>query len=649
MALVSAAWCWPFIVAAGKRNELLFLFSCGVCYGVSARNGALLRGTLSAEVARGVDRFVSSPRHLFMIPAKPTIVELDMDKLEEILRRLEAKELDADDYEMIKTVIGSYVYLVNVVGDKETTIRRLRQMLFGAKTEKTSAVIGDLKGSESAAESPEDEGARELPATDTTEAEASAGAGAETAAEAHAENDSPVSGEAPQAPPGHGRNGADAYTSAEKVEVRHESLQAGDPCPQCEEGTLYDSRPGVVVRLVGQPPVGALVYYLQKLRCNLCGALFTAELPDGVDAEKKYDATVGSMIALLKYGNGMPFHRQEMLQENLGIPLTGERARQAALAEETPAGTVEDAANDPTGPATANGAAEPGPDRTGMFTSGIVATAQGHKIALFLSGRRHAGENLEDVLAQRAAELPSPIQMCDALSRNLPGKLKTIVANCLAHGRRQFVDVVDRFPEECQHVLQAFSVVYHNDAIARERNLSPEERLLFHQAESGPTMEELHVWLGRQLDERRVEPNSALGKAMLYLLRHWAKLTLFLRVPGAPLDNNICERALKKAIRHRRNSLFYKTPHGAHVGDVFMSLIHTCELCGANPFDYLTELDRHPGEARENPQNWMPWNYRETREGKQHAQTPSEESHHNERCFAEAAQGPGKTHQGRAD
>ena len=187
------------------------------------------------------------------------------------------------------------------------------------------------------------------------------------------------------------------------------------------------------------------------------------------------------------------------------------------------------------------------------------------------------------------------------MSRNLPGELKTIVANCLAHGRRQFVDVADRFPEECRHVLESLAVVYHNDALARERNLSPEERLLFHQAESGPTMEELHVWLVRQFDERLVEPNSALGEAISYLLKHWEKLTLFLRVPGAPLDNNICERALKKAILHRKNSLFYKTRHGAHVGDVFMSLIHTCELCGANPFDYLTELERHADEAASNP------------------------------------------------
>ncbi len=127
-------------------------------------------------------------------------------------------------------------------------------------------------------------------------------------------------------------------------------------------------------------------------------------------------------------------------------------------------------------------------------------------------------------------------------------------------------------------------------------------------------MEGLQQWCHEQLDEKKVEPNSGLGKAIRYLLNHWTKLTLFLREPGAPLDNNICERALKKAILHRKNSLFYKTENGARVGDLFMSLIHTCELCGANPFDYLTQLQEHAAELKQNPPEWMPWNYRATLE-----------------------------------
>jgi len=98
------------------------------------------------------------------------------------------------------------------------------------------------------------------------------------------------------------------------------------------------------------------------------------------------------------------------------------------------------------------------------------------------------------------------------------------------------------------------------------------------------------------------------------MLKHWVQLTLFLRKAGAPLDSNIVERALKKAILHRKNALFYKTRNGAHVGDLFMSLIYTCELCGGNPFDYLTELQRHAAELARHPERWMPWNYRATLE-----------------------------------
>jgi hypothetical protein len=187
----------------------------------------------------------------------------------------------------------------------------------------------------------------------------------------------------------------------------------------------------------------------------------------------------------------------------------------------------------------------------------VVALRAGHRVALFFSGRRHAGENLAEVFKLRAAELPPPIQMCDALSRNLPGELQTIVAHCLAHARRQFVEVYERFPEPSRYLLEALAAVYRNDAVARQRKLSPEARLRWHQEASGPRMQQLHEWLTRQLYERLAEPNSALEGALRYMLRHREKLTLFLRQAGAPLDNNLCEQALKKAILHRKNALFY--------------------------------------------------------------------------------------------
>jgi hypothetical protein len=255
------------------------------------------------------------------------------------------------------------------------------------------------------------------------------------------------------------------------------------------------------------------------------------------------------------------------------------------------------------------------PERKGVFTSGIVATQAGRRVALFFTGHRHAGENLASVLAQRAQELGPPIQMCDALTRNLPKlpeKLEVIVSHCLAHARRRFVEVVANFPQECRHVLETLGEVYGYDAQAREQGMSAESRLHFHQEHSGPVMAGLQAWLRSQFAEKKVEPNSGLGEAITYLLKHWEPLTLFLRQAGAPLDNNVCERALKKAILHRKNSLFYKTGNGARVGDLYMSLIHTCELNDANPFEYLTELQKHAAELAQNPAAWMPWNYRET-------------------------------------
>jgi transposase len=250
--------------------------------------------------------------------------------------------------------------------------------------------------------------------------------------------------------------------------------------------------------------------------------------------------------------------------------------------------------------------------RKGMYTSGILSTVGDRKMAVFVTGNQHAGENLADILEKRSAALPPPVQMCDALSRNLPKDFKVILSNCLAHGRRRFVDVEPSFPQECTYVLETLEKVYENDAVSKQQNMTPDQRLHYHQQKSQPLMDDLHKWLSRQFDDKNVEPNSSLGQAIGYMLKHWTELTQFLRVPNAPLDNNLCERALKKAILHRKNSLFFKTEHGAYIGDLFMSLIHTCSLCKVNPFEYLITLQQHSSELFRNPDKWMPWNYQQS-------------------------------------
>jgi len=537
------------------------------------------------------------------------IPRIDLD-VNELLGYLEQARpvMGEAAYGKLKAALEMLHYLTNLVGNKNTTIHRLQQIIFGARTEKTGNVLDNQAGV----------------------------AGGSSQNNTENEKDRTENDKAKEKPKGHGRNGARDYTGAKRIKIDHESLKSGDPCPLCKKGKIYAQKtPAYIVRLFGQAPIGATVHERERLRCNLCLEVFTAAPPEGVGT-KKYDETAGAMIPLLRYGSSFPFNRLARLQGSVGIPLPAstqwgivlevfkiiypvfkELKRQAAQGDVL--------YNDDTmmrilalmgkhkQPAESNGSSAEKSERTGIFTSGIVSTKEGREIALFFTGRKYAAENLADVLEQRDSDLCTPIQMCDGLlSRNVPKEFEVILSNCNAHARRGFVEVASRFPDECRYVLETFGDVYRNDAVTKKQGMSAEERLAFHKARSGPLMEGLEKWLDEQTNEKKVEPNSGLGQAIFYMKNHWTELCQFLHVPGAPLDNTICERALKKAILHRKGSLFYKTQNGAQVGDLFMSLIYTCERCGADPFDYLVELQKHAAELAGNPGAWMPWNYRET-------------------------------------
>lgn len=533
------------------------------------------------------------------------VVELDLEDLASKLDRIEAI-LGSETVAPFRQLLRWCGVVLGLLRDKDITIGRLKRMIFGGSTERTSQVVPSPDAG--------------TPASADSEPTSSG-----TPSEPEPEPE-------PRRRPGHGRHPARAYSGCAQRMVTHESLHPGDSCPHCGAGTVYrDSRWSPQVRLKGQLPVGGTVYYLERLRCNLCGEFQTARLPDEAGREK-YDATVPSVIATLRYGEGMPMNRLERIQQAGGVPLPAsvqwllvykamDRGILAAyehakwLAAQGPLVHNDDTRMCVLSLEKKLKSQEPlleqDPERRGVFTTGILSRGDGRPtIALFFTGPHHSGENLRDLLGQREESLPPPIQMCDALSRNMPEDLRVIVANCLAHGRRNFVDVVAAFPSEVAHVLERLKVVYKIDAEAKQQGLSPEARLRLHQEQSGPVMEELERWMKQQFDEKKVEPNSSLGGAISYMQNHWEKLTLFLRVAGAPLDNNLCEQALKMAIRHRKNSLFYKTTRGAEVGDVYMSLIHTCYFSEADPFDYLTQLQRNHERVRAAPGDWMPWNYR---------------------------------------
>jgi len=521
-------------------------------------------------------------------------LEMDESRLEELSEKLETGSLSAEDCKALKALVDTFRELAIQYQQAKTSVKRLLKIIFGSGTEKTDSVLKRPAKTKPDTESGSKEGKPKRK--------------------------------------GHGRLGADDYPGAERVCVEHGTLKPGDKCPACGQGSLgVRQRASEIVHLVAQPLIKATRYVLQVLRCNSCQATFTATPPPEAGQEK-YDESVAAMLGAARYGYGLPLNRLMDMQMAHGVPMPigtqwgllckyyaevgpiigTELLRQAAGGsvmhnDDTPARilAVEKEIREQ------EAKAEGKKGRTGVFTTGVVSVKDNRRIALFFSGREHAGENLQKVLDRRPADLPPPIQMSDALSRNVP-ESKTVWSNCNCHGRREFVDIADNFPTECAHVLDTIKQVYKYEADTSEQKMSPQQRLMYHQKYSSPLMDRLKLWMEQKVENKQVEPNSGLGAAIQYELKHWKELTLFLRMPGAPIDNNICERILKSAIRHRDNSLFYKTLNGAKVGDFFMSVIQTCRLNGKDPFHYLTTIRRLIEHVRDNPALWMPWNYEAT-------------------------------------
>lgn len=422
---------------------------------------------------------------------------------------------------------------------------------------------------------------------------------------------------------GPGRRPLSDFANPTVVPVKHNKLQPGQIC-SCGCGRLYPlKRPLQHRHFTGQAALEVTVYEREQLRCSDCGAVYTPDLPEGV-GEDSYAPSAVSTIAYSKYGLGTPFYRQALQYTALGVPIAASvlwEVVSSAIPDITPAyehlfqvaADGEVAAFDDTSMPILHFEREAGDKRTGLFTTGIVSTRGDIQVAIFVSGRDHAGENRAALLSKRDPSLPKMIQMSDALAANTAYiSSEELIALCLAHGRRNFIKIIDSFPVECRHVIRAIGTVYHHDSISKKEGHTPQQRLEFHQQMSGPLMKELKDWLEAQVAARTAEPNSNLGKAIDYMLRHWHGLTMFLREAGAPLDSNAVERILKKVVLMRKNSLFYKTAKGARTGDIYLSLIATCQLNKTNPHEYLTAIQTHSEELKAAPADWMPWTFQET-------------------------------------
>jgi hypothetical protein len=556
-------------------------------------------------------------------------VKQSLDEVKSLLERLETANWRSEDWGILQRVLRAYERLLSTLCEAQITLQRLQTLLFGTRRQRRNTATS---GASDASQGDTGVGGEAGPC-------AACGGDEKRGADTRPRSGVGVADDEGKATrsgghrPGYGRLEAEAYAGAARVACRHEALAVGERCPVCGQGRLYRVPPGVEIRIDGNALLSAIRYEVEKLRCSACGQVFTAALPDEAGAEK-YSARARAVLAVSRYYLGLPLYRVEGYQAMLGVPVpdatpwdqiekVGDCSYGVFAHLERLAAQGELIYQDDTSvrilslikenqqlqaQAELQGIAR-SKERTGMFTTALVVQVGERRICLYYAGRAHAGENLAALLEQRQAAQGQPLVMSDALARNEVDETAVIRCHCLAHGRRQFSDLEDVFPTECQVVIDVLKQVFDHDEHVRGERMSPETRLAYHQAYSRPLMYELKSWLNKQFDDRLVEPNSALGKAIAYMQNHWETLTRFLQVPGAPLDNNLVERALKLFIRQRKNSLFYATEHSAYIASVLTSLIVTCLHAGVNALEYLVALQEHRKEVFAAPAAWLPWTY----------------------------------------
>jgi transposase len=539
---------------------------------------------------------------------QPEEVQLSREEGEALIERIERNALSADDRQLLVKVLTCYFWLLFALREARLSLKRIKTLVFGEKPKPPKPpTTGGGSGS-----------------GNDTQTDASQEVGSSA---------SPSLSKKKPPSPGHGRQGADVYRAATAVACRHEELAVGERCPACGRGTLYRLPPGVEMRLDGNALLSAVRYALEKLRCSACGQIYTASVPAAAGSEK-YTPRARAVLALARYYVGVPWHRLEGFQALVGVPVPDatqwdqgeivgdcthpifkwlEKAAaqgEVIFQDDTPHRILTLIAENQQARARAQAQGKTKTDeRTGMQTTALIVQVGERRICLYYTGRRHAGENLDALLRKREPDRDKPLVTSDALASNNAAEDTLIRCHCLAHGRRQFSELDEAFPAESAVVVNALSDVFDHEEYARVEQLTAQDRLAYHQGKSGPIMKKLKRWLEQQTVQRLVEPDSSLGKASTYLLDHWETLTRFLHHPGAPLENNVAERALELMIRQRKNSLFYATEHSAYIASILTSVIATCVQAGVNALDYLVAVQEHRHEVFANPSAWLPWNY----------------------------------------
>lgn len=579
-------------------------------------------------------------------PTDQTTINISETEYQALIERVQLSSLAEQDRQWIVSILQTFRFLQGELKHNQVALHKIKELCFGKKTEKDPSEKTKNKSLQ----------ARSLNSIDEV-----GGPSEETKNGILAEGDeklvdknlpltSDVSKNLPQTKedqildlldppnqdegkrtPGHGRRPSDGWPNAKRVNHCHTGLKVGQICPECKEGKLYPyEKPSVFARIVGNTPLEIEVHQCDRLRCGLCGALFTAPLPKDVQNFPVATPEANAVAAITKYQAATPFNRFAQVLKAYGTPLPRSRlydmaaelaeialpifgelcrfAAQGELFQNDDTKVIVQSLLQENQEAYKRGAPL---ERKGMFTTGIISQIGAHRVALYFTGRKHAGENLAAILQKRIQGLPPPTQVSDRLSANVPKGYQVDDGACLDHLRREFYGIRKSFQVSCRYILRELKIVYRADFIAKRKGMTAAERLKLHQEVSLPVMERIKEWGKKELEEKKVEPNGFLGRAINYLINHYVALTLFTRKEGVPIANSSCEQILKTPISIRKMAYFFRTVESAEVASIFFSLIQTCGYIEENTFNYFVAIQKNATDVRMNPSQWLPWNYRE--------------------------------------
>ena len=346
---------------------------------------------------------------------RATEFHVNEQELQALSERVAERKIEEKDWDLLDRYLLLVLKLSRVFQYGRIRMRKISRILFGKRTEKEKKKEKDPPGSPP---------------------QAGAGGETPTGAEKDAVLDSAGEAEDPKKRKGHGRRAADDYQNAETIICPMCHNKPGDLCPACGKGRLRPQPAEVTIRFTGNPPVTAKKYEREKVRCDTCGQIFKAELPETA-GDEKYDASAKASIVTSKYGLGVPFYRLGMQQEQQLIPLPPgtqwelveetadsllpvylELERQAARADllfidDTPHLVLE--------------------AKKKLHMTGVVARAGERWVTLYLTGPDQAGKKISVLLEARPPGLPPPLQMSDALAGNQQDSILVLILLCLVH------------------------------------------------------------------------------------------------------------------------------------------------------------------------------------------------------------------------